>query len=159
MSTPADRFAIIPIAVRGPAPASAIVTGSLSAVMEMLPDTVARVDAVTKAARAVIDAVEAKEQKDAAVASVTRMVADTVAHLSARLNALQARRAAADAAAEARRIQDALDALPDPDDPDGRAPVHENTGDLHTLGQAPRAGRGCCGRTRAFGSLPRGRRP
>jgi hypothetical protein len=116
--TDPDRFAIVPVGRSAKAPADAIMSGNLDAVMELLPDTKARADALTDAARAVVDAVEAEQQKAEAVASVARMITDTVAHIATRLDAYQGRRAAADAAQEARRIRDALASLPDPDAPD-----------------------------------------
>jgi hypothetical protein len=130
-----DRFAIIPMSP-GPAPADAIMTGSMSAVMERIVDSQARADALEQAARAVEDAVEAERKKDEARACAVQMIADTVAHLASRLDSLTARRAERarrdaerEAEEEAKRIQAELDALPDSDDPD----AHTAGGELHAL--------------------------
>ena len=66
-----DRFAIIPVSP-GPAPADAIMTGSMSAVMERIVDSQARADALEEAARAVEDAVEAQQKRDEALATTAR---------------------------------------------------------------------------------------
>src|SRR3984893_6677301 len=87
-----DRFAIIPVSP-GPAPADAIMTGSMSAVMERIVDSQARADALEQAARAVEDAAEAERLQDMARANTVQMITDTVAHLAGRLDSLSARRA------------------------------------------------------------------
>jgi hypothetical protein len=122
--TPADRFAIVPLK-HGPAPDDAIVVGPMSEVFEYIPQSVARNDAVAELERArfTADQIASMQSKTRAVQAT--MLADSVAHLSTRLNAIVARRADAARAraeaeeeAEAKRIQAELDALPDPDDPD-----------------------------------------
>ena len=135
--TPADRFAIVPV-VHGPAPDNAIVVGPMSEVFEYIPQSVARADAVEELehARFTADQIASWQSKTRAVQAT--MLADSIAHLSTRLDAIiaqradQARRdAEREAEEEANRIQAELDALPDPDDPDPDA--HHPTGDLHAL--------------------------
>ncbi len=115
-----------------------IIVGSKSAVMENIVDFVARNDAIEEAAKAVVDAEEAKELaaearrlQDMAKATTVRMISDTVARNTSRFDAFIARRDAEEEEAEAQRIQDELNALPDPDEPD--AHTHTPGGELHTL--------------------------
>jgi hypothetical protein len=136
----AERFAIIPLSP-GPAPADAIIIGSMSAVMEYIPQSVARNDAHEELERArfAADQIASLQSKTRAVQA--SMLADSVNHLSARLDALVARRAdeareraKAEEEAEAQRIQDELNALPDPDDPTSfEGDRHIHGGELHTL--------------------------
>jgi hypothetical protein len=117
---------------------SIIAQGACSdAALEPLPDSrerkAARFDMFCTEARA--DAAEQRQQE--ALASTAQMIADTVAHLTTRLDREEARRAErarrdAEEAEEAeqRRIQDELDRMPDPDDPDT---YYHPTGDLHSL--------------------------
>jgi hypothetical protein len=115
---------------------SIIARGSMSAVMERLPDTHARNDAIESMYRVAADAVEAEERQQEARASAVQMISDAVAHLTNRMDAYISRREAqrqADAEEAAReeqeQIQNYLDQLPDPDGPD----THIPTGDLHDL--------------------------
>lgn len=131
----AERFAIIPLPP-GPAPADAIITGSMSAVMENIVDSHARADAIEQAARAVEDAVEAQELaaeaerlQEMAKANTVQMITDTIDRVTSRLDAYIARRDAEEEEAEAQRIEAQLAALPDPDDP----ATHVPGGELHTL--------------------------
>jgi hypothetical protein len=119
-----DRFAIVPI-THGAAPDDAIVVGPLTKVFEYIPQSVARADAVAelKRARFTADQMASLQSKTRAVQAT--MLADSIAHLSTRLDAIVGRRADAARAraeaeeeAEAKHIQAKLDALPDPDDPD-----------------------------------------
>jgi hypothetical protein len=114
-----------------------IMRGSMSAVMERLPDTHARTNAIESMYRVAADAVEAEERQQEAMASAAQMIADTCAHLTSRLDAYIQRREAqrkADEEEEARleqeQIQHYLDTLPDPDNP--------NTGDLSAVITAPK---------------------
>jgi hypothetical protein len=146
-----DRFAIIPVS-HGPAPADAIVVGSYNEVMEYIPQSVARQDAVEQLekARFTADQIASMQQKTRGVQAT--MLCDSLSLLSARLDSFLERRAdaararaKADEEEEQQRIQDELASLPDPDDPgahdaalpgDPFAPspgIHENTGDLHSL--------------------------
>jgi hypothetical protein len=131
----AERFAIVPLST-GPAPADAIITGSMSAVMEYIPQSVARQDAIEELekARFTADQISSLQEKTRAVQAT--MLSDSINHLTARLDVLVARRdeearerEAEEETAEAKKIADELAALPDPDDPR----PHENTGNLHTL--------------------------
>jgi hypothetical protein len=132
-----DRFAIIPVSP-GPAPADAIVVGPYNEVMEYIPQSVARNDALEKLehARFTVDQIAAMQQKTRAVQAT--MLCDSLNHLSARLDSFLTRRADAEREearareeAEQQRIQDELASLPDPDTPDPLG--HQNTGDLHAL--------------------------
>jgi hypothetical protein len=115
-----------------------IMTGSMSAIMERLPDTPARDAALSSMLRTAADAVEAEQRQQEAMASAAQMIADTCTHLTSRLDAYIARREAqrkADEEEAARQeqeeIQNYLDALPDPDNP------NPNTGDLSAVVTAP----------------------
>src|SRR5262249_9490855 len=134
---PTDRFAIIPI-TPGPAPAEAIVVGDMRQVFEYIPQSVARNDAMAELERARFTADQIKGIQEKTRAVQVSMLADSVTHLSSRMDALVTRRAERarrdaerEAEEEAKRIQAELDALPDPDDPE---PLnHQNPGDLHPL--------------------------
>jgi hypothetical protein len=133
------QFAIVPIVPYGAPPSNAIAHGNLSTVMAHLPDTVARSEALARA-DALMDKIEAAEAEQALTrAAQVAIFADTVATLSQRLIALEARR---DAQAKRdqeeqeqqgrERIAAVLDGLPDVDDP---TPYPFNpSGDLHSLG-------------------------
>jgi hypothetical protein len=101
-----------------------IMTGSMSAIMERLPDTRARNEAVESMLKVAADAATAQETLEEAHASAVQMIADSVTRLSQRLDAYVARRDAQQRrnAEEAERkeqeeIEQYLDGLPDPDDP------------------------------------------
>jgi hypothetical protein len=123
MTNPADRFAIIPL-THGPAPPDAIAVGSMATVMEHLPDTIARQDAINRLDEARLDAAQIKRAQNAIRALQVANFCDSVNRGIRRLDAFVARkaeRARADAEREAeeeaKRIQAELEALPDPDDP------------------------------------------
>src|SRR6516164_4027418 len=84
MTDTPSQFAIIPI--HGPPPADAIIHGSLSVVMEPLPDTQARQAAIEHMYRVAADAVEAEERRQAAHDATMRMVADAVTHFVNRMD-------------------------------------------------------------------------
>jgi hypothetical protein len=135
MTNPNDRFAIVPV-TQPSAPAEAIVVGPMSEVMQYLPQTAARADALEELehARFTADQITSMQEKTRAVQA--SILADTAAHLTSRLDAYVARRdarlradAAREAEEEAKRIQDELAAMPDPDNPNPFAP----TGDLHDM--------------------------
>jgi hypothetical protein len=122
---------------------SIIAHGSMSALTERIVDSVARADATSllvDAAKALgqIESIQQREQ-EARIADIRRLC-DDVTRFGQRLDAFEARRkekARLDAEEEQREIQRALDALPDPDDPDdpNTDAMHQsNTGDLTTLG-------------------------
>ena len=122
-SSPTDRFAIIPV-THGPAPDEAIVVGPISMVMEYIPQSIARQDAVEELekARFTADQIASMQQKTRAVQA--SMLVDSASHLLARLDSFlqhRADRLRRDAEREAeeehKRIQDELDGLPDPDNP------------------------------------------
>jgi len=132
-----DRYAIIPV-FPSTNTDEAIVIGDMRQVMEYIPQSVARNDAMAELERARFTAEQIKSMQDKTRAVQVSMLADSVSHLAGRLDALVARRterarqdAACEAEEEAKRIQAELDALPDPDDPDPL--IHHNNGDLHTL--------------------------
>ena len=118
-----DRFAIVPLA-RGPAPPEAIVIGSMNQVMEYIPQSRARDEAMAEFERARVTADRIKRMQSATAKMQVAAFADVVAHLERRLDAKeaeleeQARRDAEEAERkEAERIAAHLGALPDPDDP------------------------------------------
>jgi hypothetical protein len=115
--SPDDRFAIVPIPGPGPAPDNAMIVGSMSAVMECIPQSIARNEAE-----------ETLKQHQ-----ITALI-DNVAKLSTRLDLLLQRkgtRARKKKEAEQKRIADDLAALPDPDDPATHG--HMPGGELHTI--------------------------
>lgn len=146
LPSPTDRMAIIHLG-HDPAPDNAVVVGQMKEVMEYIPQSIARQDAVEELekARFSADQISSMQQKTRAVQA--SILADNVNHLCARLDTFlqhRAERARADAEREeeeeAQRIQDELAQLPDPDNPDplGDLPrqgsgEHTNTGDLHSL--------------------------
>jgi hypothetical protein len=125
---PNDRYAIVPVHY-GPPPADAILVGGpLSAIMENIPDTIARRDSIRKFAAARIDAAHIGEVQKATRALQVAAFCDSIDTLARRLDSLAARRkerraakARKDAEEEAKQGQEMLDALPDPDNPDGAA--------------------------------------
>jgi hypothetical protein len=132
-TSPTELFSIVPGARD-----DGIIVGSKSAVMENIVDSVARNDAIEEAAKAVVDAEEARELKaeaerlqEMAKTNTVQMITDSINRNLARFDAYLARRDAEEEEAEQRRIQDEMASLPDPDTPDPLG--HQNTGDLHTL--------------------------
>jgi hypothetical protein len=118
-----------------------IMTGSMSAIMERLPDTRARDDALGSMLRTAIDAVEAEEKRQDAVRSCAQLLDAFADQMNARIDAYEAKcEAEAEAAAEEaerearEEIQRTLDALPDPDDPEEREAslASDRTGRDHT---------------------------
>jgi hypothetical protein len=115
---------------------SIIARGPLDALMERLPDTTARNDALNSMLRIAADAVQAEEDLEQARASTVKMIANGVAHLTNRFDVLLARRTEqrqADAEKAKRQkqeeIQSYLDTLPDIDAPSTHVPM----GDLHSV--------------------------
>jgi hypothetical protein len=117
---------------------SAIVVGPYNEVMGYIPQSVARQDAVEELekARFTSDQIASMQQKTRAVQAT--MLADSVNHLSSRLDSLMQRRdeqrrrdAEREEEEEAQRIQDELAKLPDPDQPEDLG--HVPTGTLHDL--------------------------
>jgi len=101
-----------------------IMTGSMNAIMERLPDTHARNDALESMLRTAIDAVEAEERANVARAAATQILSDGITRLSARMDSFEKARAISQKRAEAeaqrrgrQRVAAMLDALPDPDQP------------------------------------------
>jgi hypothetical protein len=101
-----------------------IMTGSMNAIMERLPDTHARNDALDSMLRTAVDAVEAEERANEARASAAQILSDGITRLSARIDSFEKARAISMKRAEAeqqrrdrQRVAAMLDALPDPDQP------------------------------------------
>jgi hypothetical protein len=114
----------------------AIVIGDFKEVMEYIPQSVARTEAEERLANTEKHVLKREEQIKEREQSVQiagiRNFCDSVAGLSRRLDALEARRkeqAMRDAAEEQAAIKRMFDAHPDPDDMD----LHTQTGDLHVL--------------------------
>jgi hypothetical protein len=104
---------------------SIIMQGALSTVMENLPDTHARNDALSTMLDTAVKQVEAEEQLEEARARAAQILADGITRLCARLDEFEKRRALSAKRAEAerqrverRRVERYLDQLPDPDLPD-----------------------------------------
>jgi hypothetical protein len=102
-----------------------IMTGSMNAILERLPDTHARNDALSTMLDTAVKAVEAEEQLEEARATAAQILSDGITRITHRLDqfekarAISAKRAeAARKEAEQRRVQRYLDQLPDPDLPD-----------------------------------------
>jgi hypothetical protein len=101
-----------------------IMTGSLDALMERLPDTHARNDALDSMLKIACDAVEAEERLEDAWACAAQILTDGITRLCARMDREEQRREEqqrqdaeeAERAAQ-EKIQRTLDALPDPDQP------------------------------------------
>jgi len=101
-----------------------IMTGSMSAILERIPDSVARNAALDDAVRIASDAVEAEERLQNARACAARTLCDSILHLEHRIDAFEKARSLAAKRAEAerqrrdrQRVQSYIDGLPDPDDP------------------------------------------
>jgi hypothetical protein len=129
MTDPAQTFKLY-----GPS-GDVIMTGSMNAIMERLPDTHARNDALSTMLDTAVKQMEAEERQAEARACAIRTIADGVAHLTTRLDQFEKQRALSMKRAEAQRkardaarVQRMLDQLPDPDDPD--ALVYPPPGDL-----------------------------
>jgi len=124
MTDPAARFAIIPLEP-GPAPAEAIVIGSMNQVMEYIPQSVARDEAMAEFERARLSAEEIKQAQAATTKMQVAAFADAVDQLERRLIAKEAeheaqvRRDLEEAEREeAERVAAHMRSLPDADDPD-----------------------------------------
>jgi hypothetical protein len=103
-----------------------------AAALETLPDTKARAAALENMLKVAADAAEAEQTLEKAHASAVRMITDSVARLSHRLDAYLARREAQQRRdeeeaelKEQEELQEYLDSLPDPDNPE-----HHNSLDL-----------------------------
>jgi hypothetical protein len=102
-----------------------IMKGSLPALMEQIPDSVARNRALDDMVRIACDAVEAEELANEARASAIKHFCDGITRLAHRLDQFEKQRAISAKRAEAarkvaaqRQVQRYLDELPDPEDPD-----------------------------------------
>jgi hypothetical protein len=102
-----------------------IMTGSMNAIMERLPDTSARNDALSTMLDTAVRQVEAEERADAARACAVKHFCDGVSRLSTRMDQFEKARSLAAKRAEAERkardtarVKRYLDELPDIDDPD-----------------------------------------
>src|SRR5262249_54767757 len=111
-----NLFAIVPTTL--PAPADAIVVGPMSEVMEYIPQTIARDNAMAELERARLSAEQIKTAQNKTRDIQLSMLHDAITHLSTRMDAFvercqaQARRDAEEAEREeAERIQAELDAL------------------------------------------------
>ena len=127
-----EQFSIVP----GARP-DAIITGPLDMLMEHVPQSTAIVAAEERLARVTQEA----DTKSASLAHVLKTVTDSLRHIADRVTritgrvdiavAQKAERARQDKeAAEARRVEELLAALPDPDDPDAALLSEPDDGDL-----------------------------
>ena len=140
---PHALFAIIPVSTPGSAPADAIMVGGpLSAVLENVPDSVARNNSIRAHQAARINSMATEQKQKAIRALQIAAFADSINQISARLDAVEKRRtqrarhiAAQQKADEEKQIQDYLNTLPDPDNPDDpdAAVIQSPSGELHAL--------------------------
>src|SRR5262245_21805936 len=136
MTNDPGLFAIVPTTL--PAPTDAIVVGNMSQVMEYIPQTIARDNAMAQLERARLTADQIKSAQAKTRKIQLGMLTDALSHLSTRLDKFverrdaQARRDAEEAERqEAGRIQAELDQLPDPDDPDALSAIENDTPSTH----------------------------
>jgi hypothetical protein len=135
--TNTDRFAIVPLRT-GPPPDDALMIGPLDLIMQNLPDTLARADALDRLEAATIKSDQIKIMREAIPAIKALAFCDAASvvlpAIARRFDAYITRRTArlrAEAAEEERQIEDALSKLPDPDQPhEWDAPPPP--GELHT---------------------------
>jgi hypothetical protein len=102
-----------------------IMTGSMSAIMERLPDSVARNDALSTMLDTAVKQVEAEEKLEEAKACAVQILTDGISRLTHRLDQFEKQRALSAKRAEAarkeaarRQVQRYMDELPDPDNPE-----------------------------------------
>jgi len=124
MTDPDARFAIIALEP-GPAPSEAIVIGSMNQVMEYIPQSVARDEAMAEFERARASADQIKQMQAATTKMQVAAFADAIDQLERRLIAKEAeheaqiRRDLEEAERkEAERVAAHMRSLPDADDPD-----------------------------------------
>jgi hypothetical protein len=133
-----DRFAIVQLHEHQPIPDNTIMQGSMDAVMERIIDSNARNTAMDllRDARIAADQLEqTRAQETQILARGIQSLNDTITRLSRRMDAVEEQQSTKmrhDAALEAKRIQDYLNTLPDPDDPDAAA-IFPPDGSLHAL--------------------------
>jgi hypothetical protein len=101
-----------------------IMKGSMNTLMEHIPDTSARNDALTSMLQIACDAVEAEEKLEDARACAAKILSDGITRLCSRLDQFEKQRALSAKRAEAarkeaaqRQVQRYMDELPDPDTP------------------------------------------
>ncbi len=133
-----NRFAIVPIPPGTP-PADALVVGPMDTVMQLLPDTLARNDSIRELQAARLDAAHITAMQKASRTIQATSLCDSIDTMIRRLDALETRRlenarrkAKADAEEEAQRVQEYLDGLPDPDEPNDPA-IYPPSGHLHEV--------------------------
>jgi hypothetical protein len=133
-----DRFAIVQLHEHQPIPDNTIMQGSMDAVMERIIDSNARNTAMDllRDARIAADQLEqTRAQETQILARGIQSLNDTITRLSRRMDAMEEQQSTKmrhDAALEAKRIQDYLNTLPDPDDPVAAA-IFPPDGSLHAL--------------------------
>ena len=136
-----------------------IMTGSMSAIMERLPDTHARNDAEHSMLETAIKAVEAEKRADEARSVAAQYLSDGITRLVDRLDSFEKQRALSMKRQEAeqqrrdrQRIRSYIDASPDPDEP-GREPKADEGGELEIKHATPSPGE-VPGHDDAEGDLP-----
>jgi hypothetical protein len=130
-----ERFAIVEIPPGTP-PANSLLIGPLDMLMEQIPDTKARSDAIARLDAARLDAEQISKVQNVTRALQVATFCDSINHITRRLDAYQSRRDARLKADQEQRereeqqlIEDQLSKLPDPDAPGPFAPA----GDLHDV--------------------------
>jgi hypothetical protein len=124
MPNPNELFAIVPVEGTK-SPPDAIVVGNMSAVMECIPQSVARQEAEGRLAEAKRDAAETERQQQEVRSCAAQILGEGLTRLSERLDQFETRRAALaeqakrDAeAAEYQAVEDEMNRMPDPDKTD-----------------------------------------
>jgi hypothetical protein len=121
---PNELFAIVPVEGTK-SPSDAIIVGNMSAVMECLPQTVARQEAEGRLARQEEDAAEVTRQQQEVRACAAQILGEGLTRLGERLDQFETRKAEHAAKlqrdteeAEYQAVEDEISRLPDPDNPD-----------------------------------------
>src|SRR6516164_10081212 len=124
MPNPDELFAIVPVEGTK-SPPEAIVVGPMSEVMKYIRDTIPRIEEEQRLAQTQKDAEETERHHDEVRTTAAQMLADGLEHISNRLDQFETRKAEREdqqrrdeEEAEARAIEEMLDAIPDPDSPD-----------------------------------------
>jgi hypothetical protein len=101
-----------------------IMTGSMNALLEHLPDTKARNQAIDSMLKTAIESLEAERTRDQAREASVRMLCDSIDRLCSRLDSYEEQRAQSIARAEEEQqrrdqeeVQAYLDKLPNPEEP------------------------------------------
>ena len=115
---PNPLVAVVPISKPHNAPPGTILTTSFTTVMENIPDTIARRDFIQEFQAARIDAMKLDMMQKATRAIQVQAFADSINHLTSRLDAIETKRAKVKAKHERQRLDQLMSGWPDPDNPE-----------------------------------------